>query len=82
MYMYLKVSYILSLQWAFSLLSMFKGAAKKIQSGCCGFSGLFGHVLKVFLPIVLPISVAGIFRGQELELSLCSIAVCWIVEYL
>ena len=35
--------------------------------GCCGFSGLFGHVLKVFLLNVSPVSVAGIFRGQESE---------------
>ena len=40
--------------------------------GCCGFFGLFGRVLKVVLPNVLPISVAGIFRGQESELCLCS----------
>ena len=33
--------------------------------GCCGFFGLFGHVLKVVLPNVLPVSVAGIFRGQH-----------------
>ena len=34
--------------------------------GCRVFR-LFGHVLKVFLPNVLPVSVAGIFRGQESE---------------
>ena len=46
-----------------------------------GFYGLFGHVLEVFLPHVLPVSVAGIFKGQELELRLCSGVVCEIVEY-
>ena len=30
-----------------------------------GFFGLFGRVLKVVLPNVSPISVAGIFRGQH-----------------
>ena len=34
-------------------------------SGCCGFFGLFGRVLKVVLPNVLPVSVAGIFRGPH-----------------
>ena len=33
--------------------------------GCCGFFGLFGRVLKVVLPDVSPVSVAGIFRGLE-----------------
>ena len=46
----------------------------------CGFFGLFSHVLKVFLPNVLPVSVAGLFRGQELELYLYSGVVCGIVE--
>ena len=32
---------------------------------CCGFFGFFGHVLKVVLPDVLPVSVAGIFKGLE-----------------
>ena len=50
--------------------------------GCCGFFGLFGCVLKVVLPDVSPVSVAGIFRGQEPELCLCSVAACWIVECL
>ena len=48
----------------------------------CGFFGLFGHVLEVFLPNILPVYVAGIFRGEELELCLCSGVVCGIVEYL
>ena len=34
--------------------------------------GLFGCVLKVVFPNVSPISVAGIFRGQESEPCLCS----------
>ena len=51
------------------------------SDGCCRSFGLFGHDLKVFLPSILPVSVAGIFRGQELELCLCSGAVCGIVEY-
>ena len=33
--------------------------------GCCGFFRLLGHVLKVFLPNVSPVSVAAIFRGQH-----------------
>ena len=33
--------------------------------GCCRFFGLFGRVLKVVLPNVSPVSVAGIFRGQH-----------------
>ena len=33
--------------------------------GCCGFFGLFGRVLKVVLPNVSPVSVAGIFRGLK-----------------
>ena len=33
--------------------------------GCCGFFGLFGPVLKVVLPNVSPVSVAGVFRGQH-----------------
>ena len=36
-----------------------------LGNGCCGFLGLFGRVLKVVLPNVLPVSVAGIFRGQH-----------------
>ena len=47
-----------------------------------GFSGSLSCVLKVVLPDVSPVSVAGIFRGQEVELCLCSGAVCGIVEYL
>ena len=35
------------------------------KDGCCGFFGLFGRVLKVVLPDVSPVSVAGIFRGQQ-----------------
>ena len=34
-------------------------------SRCCGFFRLFGRVLKVVLPNVLPVFVAGIFRGQH-----------------
>ena len=45
-----------------------------------GFLRLLGRVMKVFLPNVLPISVAGIFRRQELELCQCSGVVCGIVE--
>ena len=36
---------------------------------CCGFFGLFGRVLKVVLPNISPVSVAGIFRGQHSVLS-------------
>ena len=32
--------------------------------GCCGFFGLFGGVLKVVLPNVSPVSVAGIFQPR------------------
>ena len=32
-------------------------------TGCCGFFGLFGRVLKFVLPDVSPVSVAAIFRG-------------------
>ena len=35
------------------------------SDGCCRFFGLFGHVLKVVLPDVSPVSVASIFRGLE-----------------
>ena len=35
------------------------------SDGCCGFFGLFDHVLKVVLPDVSPVFVAGIFRGLE-----------------
>ena len=49
---------------------------------CCESFRLFGRVLKVFLPNVLLISLASIFRGQESELCLCSGSICWIVEYL
>ena len=55
---------------------------KRNKNSCCGFSGLFGHVLEVFLPNVSPVSVASIFRGQESELCLCFVSVSWIVEYL
>ena len=41
--------------------------------GCCGFFGLFGHVLKVVLSKVSLVSVAGVFRGQKSELCLCSV---------
>ena len=33
--------------------------------GCSGFFEVFGRVLKVVLPNVLPVSVASIFRGQQ-----------------
>ena len=36
------------------------------SNGCCGFFGLFGRVLKVVLPDVSTVSVAGIFRGQQM----------------
>ena len=49
---------------------------------CCRFFRLFGHVLEFFLPNVSPVSLASIFRGQELELCLCSGVVCGTVEYL
>ena len=52
------------------------------SDGCCRFFGLFSCVLEVFLPNVSPMSVAGTFRGQELELCLCSGVRCGIVEYL
>ena len=39
----------------------------KSTIGCCGFFRLFGCVLKVVLPNVSPVSVAGIFGGQESE---------------
>ena len=35
------------------------------SNGCCGFFGLLGCVLKVVFPNVSPVSVAGIFRGQQ-----------------
>ena len=41
--------------------SSFKGCR------CCGFFRLIGCVLKVVLPNVSPVSVGGIFRGQESE---------------
>ena len=37
------------------------------HNGCCGFFGLFGRVMKVVLPNISPVSVAGIFRGQHSE---------------
>ena len=37
-----------------------------------GFFGLFGRVLKVVLPDVSPVSVAGIFRGQHSVLWLAT----------
>ena len=46
------------------------------SDGGCRFFGLFGCVLKVFLPNVLSVPMAGIFRGQEAELCLYSGAVC------
>ena len=39
------------------------------RNGCCGFFGLLGRVLKVVLPNVSPVSVAGIFRGQQTDYS-------------
>ena len=39
-------------------------------SGCCGFFGLFSCVLKVVLPNVSPVPVAGIFREQGLQKKL------------
>ena len=39
-------------------------------NGCCGIFGLFGRVLKVVLPNVSPVSVAGIFRGQHSVLQI------------
>ena len=35
------------------------------SNGCCVFFGLFGRVLKVVLPNVSSVSVAGIFIGQH-----------------
>ena len=35
------------------------------SDGCCGFFGLFDRVLKVVLPDVSTVSVAGILRGLE-----------------
>ena len=52
------------------------------SDGYCRLFGLFGCVLEVFLPNISPVSVASIFRGQELELCLCSVVVCEIVDYL
>ena len=43
---------------------------------------MFSHVLNVVLPNILPVSVAGIFRGQESALRLCSGAVRGISDYL
>ena len=43
------------------------------SNGCCGFFGLFGHVLKVVLPNVSPVSVAGIFGGQHSVLWFCAL---------
>ena len=40
-------------------------------SNGCGFFGLFGCVLKVVLPDVSPVSVAGIFRVGTLSMLCC-----------
>ena len=53
----------------------------KSDIGCCGFFGIFGRVLRVVLPNVSPVSVAGNFRGQESELC-ALVQFLWIVEYL
>ena len=46
------------------IMMMYSGRLSRPGSnGCCGFFGLLGRVLKVVLPNVLPVSVAGIFRG-------------------
>ena len=47
---------------------------KVLYIGCCGFFALFGRVLKVVLPNVSPVSVAGIFRGQHSVIwTLCAV---------
>ena len=38
---------------------------RKKLVGCCGFFVLFGRVLKIVLPNISPVSVAGIYRGQH-----------------
>ena len=35
------------------------------SNSCCGFFGLFGHVLRVVLPNISPVSVAGIFSNLQ-----------------
>ena len=56
----------LALAW---LQSYFKDLPQRVQLGRVsrlrGFFGLLGHVLKVVLPNVSPVSVPGIFRGQH-----------------
>ena len=37
----------------------FQGSLTMTKIGCCGFFRLFGRVLKVVLPNVSPVSVAG-----------------------
>ena len=43
------------------------GGRKQLEGkdSCSGFFGLLGRVLKVVLPNVSPVSVAGNFRGQH-----------------
>ena len=48
-----------------------------------GFSGCLAVFWRGgFFPKILPVSVDGIFRGQEVEFYLCSGVVCGIVAYL
>ena len=49
---------------------------RHLGNSCCRFFGLSGRVLEVVLPNVSPVSLAGIFGGQESELGLCSGVVC------
>ena len=51
-----------------------------LHYGCSGFFGLFGRVLKVVFPDVSPVSVAGIFRGQQPVFSWALIGVSEIDE--
>ena len=44
---------------------MYSLRLSRAGSDGCGFFGLFGHVLKVVLPDISPVSVASIFRGLE-----------------
>ena len=51
---------------------MYSRRLSRLGSNGCGFFGLFGRVLKIVLPNVLPVSVAGIFRGRHLQRTVLS----------